>query len=138
MKIRIPFLAGLAVGYVLGTKAGRERYEQIVQQSRKLAEHPRVQETTEALRAKSGELAGTAKQKMGGKRHAETGGPADEVGERVPTAQRTGAETPGTGERRFSDTPAGVAGRTGAGPAGAGGPGKGPKETGTPGRRGPR
>jgi len=29
MRFRVGLLAGLAVGYYLGTKAGRERYEQI-------------------------------------------------------------------------------------------------------------
>lgn len=29
MKGKILFIAGLGVGYVLGTRAGRERYEQI-------------------------------------------------------------------------------------------------------------
>lgn len=61
MKFRVPFIAGAAIGYVLGTKAGRERYEQIMRASRRVAENPTVQETAGVLRAKSGELAGTAK-----------------------------------------------------------------------------
>jgi len=36
------FIAGAAVGYVLGTKAGRERYEQIVSGARNLKEQPVV------------------------------------------------------------------------------------------------
>jgi hypothetical protein len=32
--------AGLAVGYVLGSRAGRERYEQIAATARKIAAHP--------------------------------------------------------------------------------------------------
>ena len=31
MRYRAMFLAGLAVGFVLGARAGRERYEQIVE-----------------------------------------------------------------------------------------------------------
>jgi len=34
------FVAGAAVGYVLGARAGRERYQQIVERTRTLAEHP--------------------------------------------------------------------------------------------------
>jgi hypothetical protein len=34
--------AGLAVGYLLGTRAGREKYEQIVDTTRQLREHPTV------------------------------------------------------------------------------------------------
>ncbi|SEG59548.1 hypothetical protein SAMN04489712_10776 [Thermomonospora echinospora] len=120
MKMRIPFIAGAAVGYVLGTKAGRERYEQIVQQSRKLAENPRVQETAGVLRAKSGELAGTAKQKagdarhkMGGKRHAEHGERAEHGGPQTRTETgggfaKTSAEATGTGTPTETGTPSGT------------------------------
>jgi hypothetical protein len=34
--------AGVAVGYVLGTRAGREKYEQIRANARKLSSHPGV------------------------------------------------------------------------------------------------
>jgi hypothetical protein len=40
MKV-LALAAGLAAGYVLGTKAGRERYNQIVQGARKLADNAR-------------------------------------------------------------------------------------------------
>lgn len=40
---RILFLVSLAVGYVLGAAAGRERYEQIVSAARSLADRPEVQ-----------------------------------------------------------------------------------------------
>jgi sRNA-binding protein len=36
------FAAGLAVGYVLGSRAGREKYEQIVAAARKAQDHPAV------------------------------------------------------------------------------------------------
>ncbi|AZI58239.1 hypothetical protein EH165_08920 [Nakamurella antarctica] len=34
---------GAAIGYVLGSRAGRERYEQIKRWSRRAADHPAVQ-----------------------------------------------------------------------------------------------
>jgi hypothetical protein len=34
---------GLAIGYLFGTKAGRERYEQLSQSARRLAENPSLQ-----------------------------------------------------------------------------------------------
>jgi histidinol dehydrogenase len=43
MKGKILLLTGLAVGYVLGTKAGRERYEEIKSTANKLWNDPRVQ-----------------------------------------------------------------------------------------------
>jgi hypothetical protein len=43
MKGKILLLTGLAVGYVLGTRAGRERYEEIKTAANKLWADPRVQ-----------------------------------------------------------------------------------------------
>jgi len=43
MKGKILLLTGLAVGYVLGTRAGRERYEEIKTAANKLWSDPRVQ-----------------------------------------------------------------------------------------------
>jgi hypothetical protein len=39
---KLPLLAAGAVGYVLGTRAGRERYEQIKSGAQKIAKDPRV------------------------------------------------------------------------------------------------
>ncbi|MCT2584881.1 hypothetical protein [Actinophytocola gossypii] len=52
------FVLGAAVGYVLGAKAGRGRYDQIVRTYRKLADHPAVQGAAGIARAKVGEKAG--------------------------------------------------------------------------------
>lgn len=43
MRSKVMFLIGLALGYVLGTKAGRERYEQLRAGAEKLWTNPRVQ-----------------------------------------------------------------------------------------------
>jgi len=52
------FLLGVGLGYVLGTKAGRGRYEQIVRAYRKLVDHPMVQGAAGVARAKLGEKFG--------------------------------------------------------------------------------
>jgi hypothetical protein len=52
------FLLGAAVGYVLGAKAGRARYDQIVRTYRKVADHPMVQGAAGVARAKVGEKVG--------------------------------------------------------------------------------
>jgi hypothetical protein len=44
MKGKITLLVGGAVGYVLGTRAGRERYEQIKSQAQGIWNNPKVQE----------------------------------------------------------------------------------------------
>jgi hypothetical protein len=47
---------GLAVGYVLGAKAGRGRYEQIVRFGSKAADSPAVQGAAGFLRAKASDV----------------------------------------------------------------------------------
>ena len=79
---RISFLGGLAIGYVLGAQAGRERYEQLKQLARKAAESPAMQQTAGALQAQATATAKTAKDK------ATTGmrNGASKVSRRSPTA----------------------------------------------------
>jgi hypothetical protein len=60
---RISFLGGVAIGYVLGAQAGRERYEQLKQFARKAAESPAMQQTAGALQAQAQATAKTAKDK---------------------------------------------------------------------------
>jgi hypothetical protein len=52
------FLLGVGVGYVLGAKAGRGRYEEIVRTYRKVIDHPMVQGAAGVARAKLGERVG--------------------------------------------------------------------------------
>jgi hypothetical protein len=44
MKGRVSLVVGGAVGYVLGSRAGRQRYEQIKAQSQKFWQSPTVQQ----------------------------------------------------------------------------------------------
>ena len=60
---RITFFGGLAVGYVLGARAGRERYEQLRQLARKAAENPAMQQAAGALQAQASATARSAKNK---------------------------------------------------------------------------
>jgi hypothetical protein len=52
------FLLGAAVGYVLGARAGRGRYEQLVRAYRRAVDHPAVQGLAGIIRAKIGNLTG--------------------------------------------------------------------------------
>ena len=39
----LKFLLGAAAGYVLGARAGRERYEQLLRTYKRVSDHPAVQ-----------------------------------------------------------------------------------------------
>jgi hypothetical protein len=68
MAGNLKLVAGLAAGYVLGARAGRERYERIVEASRRLAERPEIRELTGKVRAGLGagleKAAGTASDRL--------------------------------------------------------------------------
>jgi len=51
----IGYLAVMATGYVLGTKAGRQRYQQIVNTYRAIAENPATKSVIDAGRRKIAE-----------------------------------------------------------------------------------
>ena len=69
MMKKIVLLTAAAAGYVLGARAGRERYEQIKSGAQKVAENPRVQAATskaqETVTAQATAVAGAAKEKVG-------------------------------------------------------------------------
>ncbi|MFF2204323.1 YtxH domain-containing protein [Streptomyces sp. NPDC058145] len=75
MRYRLTFLAGVALGYVLGTRAGRERYEQLKKSARRLAENPAVRNTAETAAQQGRQYAGKAFHTV-----------SDKVGDRVPAA----------------------------------------------------
>jgi hypothetical protein len=68
--MKLSLLVGAAVGYVLGARAGRERYEAIVRVARNLAGSQTVQATAGVLQAQVEELRNRAKDVVNGKLHA--------------------------------------------------------------------
>jgi hypothetical protein len=55
--MKISFVVGAAVGYVLGARAGRERYESIVRFARKIVGSQTVQSTAGVLQAQIDSIA---------------------------------------------------------------------------------
>lgn len=55
MKGKIAFVLGATVGYVLGTRAGRERYEQIKRGAKAVWETPPVQSGVDAVKGAVGD-----------------------------------------------------------------------------------
>lgn len=71
MRYRLTFLSGVAVGYVLGARAGRERYEQLVKTARQISQKPAVQDAArnarEAGRSAATKAADTITSRVGDK-----------------------------------------------------------------------
>ena len=61
MRYKATFAMGFAAGYVLGAKAGRERYEQISRTARGLSESPTVQAAAGVVQAQAINLVDSAK-----------------------------------------------------------------------------
>jgi hypothetical protein len=60
---RVTFLVGFAAGFVAGTRAGRERYEQMLLLGRKAAESPAVKQATRTASEKAAELSKVARER---------------------------------------------------------------------------
>ncbi|MCW2757752.1 MAG: hypothetical protein JWO46_1498, partial [Nocardioidaceae bacterium] len=50
MKTKLALLTGATIGYVLGTRDGRQRYQQIKGAARSAWSDPRVQDTVETAK----------------------------------------------------------------------------------------
>ncbi|MBM6589704.1 YtxH domain-containing protein [Brevibacterium sp. RIT 803] len=96
MKKRLILLAGLGVGYVLGSRTGRQSYEKLKAQAQDLWADPRVQDTVEkanqSIREKSPAVA-DAVQTAADKVNSAAG--AGAAGAGAGAAGSTSAGTPG-------------------------------------------
>ena len=61
---KLTLLIAAGAGYVLGSRAGRERYEQIKTQATKTWNSPTVQDAADAVQAQAKQAAGDVKDKV--------------------------------------------------------------------------
>jgi hypothetical protein len=64
MRGKLMFITGLAAGFVLGSRAGREKYEEISANAKKVWEHPTVQEAAGVAQAQANKLYSEGKDKL--------------------------------------------------------------------------
>jgi hypothetical protein len=64
MRGKLWFIGGLAAGFVLGARAGREKYDELVIKGRKVLDHPTVQEATGVAQAQANRLYAEGKDRL--------------------------------------------------------------------------
>ncbi|MFF8377336.1 YtxH domain-containing protein [Streptomyces sp. NPDC015661] len=67
MRYKLTFVVGLALGYVVGTRAGRERYEQMKKSAKDFTQNPAVRNATESAAQTGRQAAGKALHVVGDK-----------------------------------------------------------------------
>jgi hypothetical protein len=68
-RTKLTLALGFGLGYVLGSKAGRQRYQQITDLAHRIAGDPRVQDAVETVKTEAASAAVTAKQVVEDKLH---------------------------------------------------------------------
>lgn len=100
MRGKLWFLGGLATGFVLGTRAGREKYDEIVHTAQKIKESPTIQEATGVVQVQATRLYSESKDKLANSRLADT-----KIGERLlSSTNRTPRPDPTIGDAALDDT----------------------------------
>jgi hypothetical protein len=77
MKGKLGIAVGLAAGYVLGTRAGRERYQQLTASAKRIADEPSLQRIQDELNGLFG--SGSGGQATGGSAAGSSGTTVERV-----------------------------------------------------------
>ena len=102
MRGKLMFLTGLAAGFVLGSRAGREKYEEIRANAQKVWNHPTVQEAAGVAQSQANKLYSEGKDKL----------QSSKLGEKLQTSSTTSSTSSDTTDELLapSDTLAGSKG----------------------------
>ncbi|MGH3627069.1 MAG: hypothetical protein ACRDRL_06455 [Sciscionella sp.] len=84
MRYKAMFVVGFATGYVFGSRAGRQRYEQLKRMSRSFASNPAVKHTTESMQAQATQLGTTARRAAQAKADSIRHDLVDKVNAKIP------------------------------------------------------
>ena len=74
MRYKLTFALGFATGYVMGARAGTQRYEQLENAWRRFVDTPAVQQAAGVIGAQAGQVIGQAKNLVGDKVSSAVGG----------------------------------------------------------------
>jgi hypothetical protein len=101
MRYKVTFITGFAAGFVVGARAGRERYDQLSKLAHRTAGSPAVQRTAGALQANAARLASAATHKAATQLHD---GMASARG-KVPGMRNRESNGHSDGDHRFASVP---------------------------------
>jgi hypothetical protein len=122
VKNKLVFTAGMAAGYVLGTRAGRESYEQIKTKAQQLWNNPKVQDTvsstTDTLKSTTPKVQDTLKGvlKKGGSGASDGAKAPQEPGKDVGASGDLPLDVPPVVTAMDTDTSGGTTGPSGGDP----------------------
>ncbi|MET1038907.1 MAG: hypothetical protein ABW075_11570 [Aeromicrobium sp.] len=97
---KISLLIAAGAGYVLGSRAGRERYEQIKQQATKTWNNPKVQDTVDTVQTQAKHAGADLSSKVGAKVAETASDVKDKVTDKISSSsdnQQPGTVGPGQG-----------------------------------------
>ncbi|MFU8872926.1 hypothetical protein [Micromonospora sp. SL4-19] len=114
MRGKIMFLGGLAAGFVLGARAGREKYEELMVRGRKVLDHPTVQEAAGVAQAQATRLYAEGKDKLGQTKLGEKLGTGNGSRPGMTSADKPFAGTPATVGAKSGSTGTGSTSATGS------------------------
>jgi len=100
MRYKFTFIAGFAVGFVAGARAGRERYDQLVKLAATAADNPAAQQAAAAVQAKATDAARMAKEKFAGQLQGGLSSAKDKV-----SSLRHKDPDPAANGHKFAGTP---------------------------------
>lgn len=99
MAGKLKMMVGFGAGYVLGARAGRQRYDQIADKAQELWRDPRVQEKAgqaqQVAKEKAGQAQQVVKEKVGDKVSGNGSGSGPSSGSAAGTKTRTGPRASG-------------------------------------------
>ena len=93
---KISLLIAAGAGYVLGSRAGRERYEQIKQQTTKAWNNPTVQDTVDQVQTQAKHAGADLGNKVGSKAAEAASDLKDKVTDKVSSSHDRDHEQPDT------------------------------------------
>jgi hypothetical protein len=138
MRGKLWFLGGAAVGFVIGARAGRERYDQLTRAARGLWDHPTTQEAAGVVQEQASRLYTRGKETVGdrlghtrvGQKFGHDGPTGPEVASGAPGIPGTAPE-PGRPRPTGRPEPDPLTGATGTAGTGAAGTTGQPPDTAT-------